>query len=423
MQAPPPSNGFAKPAGSPGPPPPRQINDLPYSALLHIFAHVPLERNQVENRHALALVCRRWRDALACGSEEASALWTTVEAAVAVDPATAATFPLHGMYQWFSRHAASVRSLVLEISSTEAWAPVHALLGATGATLESLRLFSDSEEACFVPSSDCPWLGLLPRLQSLELEGVVDVSIEFASLPPGLTRVSLGGCGLRGLYRVPPCLTQLPHLRSLGLQFMEPGADLSGLSSLTGLQYVDLSNCSLGYVPEELAALTNLTSLTLNNNEQLGGTGNAERIEQLAHLSSLQCLELRDCALKCIPQSVVGLTSLRTLLVGYNDLTADDVIPQGPYLAGLEVLGISNSMPDPVSLVPALLRPLVAATSLQVLRMNCNWGLALSGPAVSALLKGKPNFRKLEYSEDMAPDLDVQELKRKHPGVNFKVVD
>jgi hypothetical protein len=399
----------------------RHINDLPDALLVRVWAHVPLERKKEENRHALALVCHRWRAALA--TEEAAPLWAAVQASLLLDPARRAAFPLHGLYAWFSRHAGATTSLALEINSAQAWAPVHALLGGTGGRLTSLRVFSDSDDPCFEPGSALPWLGLLPRLQSLELEGVADTSVEAARLPAGLTHVALGGCGVGGLYRVPAALGALPRLRSLALQFMEPGADLGGLTQLTTLRHVDLTGCSLRAVPAELGALPALTSLTLNNNEQLGGAGNAEWVAPLASLRSLAVLEMRDCALRGVPAALAGLTSLRTLLLGYNDFAGPAVIPPGPYLHRLELLAMSDCMPDPLPLGDAVVRPLAAATALQALRLYRNWGLGLSVAGVQALLKGKPRFRKLEYSEEMAPGLDVGALRARYPGVTFRAVD
>jgi hypothetical protein len=403
-----------------GPPPALHVNDLPDTLLVRVWSHVPLDRNQVENRHALALVCRRWRAAAA--SEGAAPLWRSVQASLLLDLACHGSFPLGGMYAWFSRHAAAIQDLTLEINRAAAWTAVHALLGVTGAGLASLRIFSDSDDPCFEPRGAAPWLALLPRLESLDLEGVADTSIDAARLPPALTRVALGGCGVNGLYRVPATLSSLPRLRALSLQFMEQGADLSGLTALRTLRQVDLSNCALHAVPAELAQLPRLTALTLNNNEQLGGSS-GEWVAPLGALRSLALLEMRDCALKAVPGSLTGLTTLRTLLLGYNDLTADVVIPPGPYLSSLELLAMSDSMPDPTSFADVVVRPLAAATALHTLRVNRNWGTPLSTAAVRALLKGKPGFRKLEYSEDMAPGVDLLELKARYPRVTFKVVD
>lgn len=356
-------------------------------------------------------------------ADAVSALWTELDVTL---PAYSALkkYPLEGLYRWIMLYGSRVNNLILEINCRECWLPANALLGLLGPRLTSLRIYSDNDDTqAFEPKSSAPWLALLPRLQSLELEGVVDITVERGRLPRQLTHVALNGCGQTGLHRVPEVLTRLPNLRSLSLQFLDPGADLEGLAALTNLERLDLSNCSLREVPAELRELTKLTSLTLNNNEDLGGKVNDDRVATLADLKSLAVLEMRDCALKSIPHAVTGLRSLRTLLLGYNDLTSDVIIPPGPYLTSLELLAISDSMPEPVSVVDMLIKPLAKATSLQVLRMNRNWGLTLNTAVTAALLKGKPHFKKLEYSEDMGVDLDVAKLKKVFPGVTFKVVE
>jgi hypothetical protein len=399
------------------------LASLPDAALIQIWRHLPVTHSdKVENRHAVPQVCRRWRR-LARSPEAQAALWTELEVSLPAAPALR-KFPTAGLYRWLLSHGAAVRSLTLEISGVEGWTPAHALLGALGPRLTSLRVYSDNDDApAYEPRSRAPWLALAPRLQSLALEGVVDTTIERASLPAGLTHLALDGCGQAGLHRVPEVLAALPALRSLSLQFMEPGADLSELASLGGLQRLDLSSCQLPEVPREVTLLTALTALTLNNNEELGGEGNGGRCAALGRLPSLEVLEMRDCGLKAVPEAVTGLRSLRTLLLGYNDLTAPTVIPPGPYLESLELLAMSDSMPEPRSVVDVVVKPLAGATNLQVLRINRNWGLALSTPVAAALLKGKPRFRKLEYSEDMGADLDVAKLNKIFPGVTFKVVE
>ena len=54
-------------------------------------------------------------------------------------------------------------------------------------------------------------------------------------------------------------------------------------------------------MPEVLSHLTQLTSLTLNQNESLGGEGSASAHAALATLSSLKRLEMRECGLTAVP--------------------------------------------------------------------------------------------------------------------------
>lgn len=84
-------------------------------------------------------------------------------------------------------------------------------------------------------------------------------------------------------------------------------------------QHLDLSNCCLTRVPAALARLPHLTSLTLNENDALGGS--AAALAPLAALTALEVLEMRECGLTAVPASVAGLTRLRSLLMGYNAMT------------------------------------------------------------------------------------------------------
>ena len=219
-----------------------------------------------------------------------AALWTELDITLPTYGALR-KFPLEGLYRWILLYGSRINSLILEINGRECWLPAHALLGLLGPRLTSLRIYSDNDDTqSFESKSNAPWLALLPRLHALELEGVVDTSIERARFPRQLTHVALNGCGQIGLHRVPEVLTFLPRLKSLSLQFMDPGADLTGLSALTHLERLDLSNCSLREVPTEVTTLKNLTSLTLNNNEELGGKVNDHRVAALA--DERLCLEI-----------------------------------------------------------------------------------------------------------------------------------
>lgn len=42
---------------------------------------------------------------------------------------------------------------------------------------------------------------------------------------------------------------------------------------------------------------------------------------------------------------------------------------------------------------------------------------------VAAFLEGRSAFRRLVYSQDMAPDMDVSELRARFPWVSFSAMD
>lgn len=404
-----------------GPPCPPDIEQLPDAALLRVWSFLPTTASLPGNLFQMELVCKRWRDLIL--SPEAAALWKCLAVSLPRWPHTL-TYPMDGLYRWFRSHSRAITSLTLELTGKDGWAPLHAILGMTGRHLTCLRIYSDNEhEICFIEQDRASWLSLVPNLRLLALEGVVDVTIQEACFPTGLTGLALNGCGLDGLHHIPSNIQHLTDLRSLSLQFMAPDSDLSDLGLISSLQHVDLSSCGLKEIPMQLTSLQGLTSLTLNYNTQLGGKNSNKATELLALLFGLKRLEMRDSSLAAVPLSLTSLTSLRTLLLGYNEFVPPCIIPNGPYLSSLELLGISDTMSDPIPSPEILTKPLEAASNLQVLRLNRNWGLNLTTEVVKSLLHNKPNFRKLEYSEDMASSLNIDELMREYPNVAFVAID
>ena len=121
---------------------------------------------------------------------------------------------------------------------------------------------------------------------------------------------------------------------------------------------------------------------------------------------------------------MTGLTALRTLLLGYNDLSCTgECIPAGPYLQNLAMLAMSDSFQEETSFNSAIVGPLAPATALEVLRLNRNFGISLTGGGVTALLAGKPRFRKLEFSEGMAGELELADVRSRFPDVAFYAID
>lgn len=80
-------------------------------------------------------------------------------------------------------------------------------------------------------------------------------------------------------------------------------------------------------------------------------------------------------------------------------------------------------MQEPVPIDQALIEPLSCATKLKTLRINRNWGLALTNKAIGNFLKNKPDFETLEYSEDMASEVVFEPLIENWPGVRFLARD
>lgn len=388
--------------------------DLPDGALVHLFKLLaPAERQAV-----IPLVCRRFR-ALA---NSAGDLWEQVHLAFPAD--FQQTISLARVFHYFVRREGALRTLHIELSTAAAWPAIQAVLGVVGRNLEHLRIAGETKE-CQAPGCTAPWLELVPNLLSLELDQAVDHSIADARFPAGLTRLELSYCGDEGLYAIPSNLGQCTQLHTLALDcaLLDSDLALERLAACTTLEHLDLSNCCLSSVPAVLAQLPRLTNLTLNENEGLGAEPGA--LAPLSTLTNLEVLEMRECGLKAVPSSVTALTSLQSLLLGYNNMTARPCIPVGPYLTGLRVLAMSDARgfqdDTPLDL---LLEPLGAAHQLEVLRINRCLGVQLNIEEVEQLLASKPQFRKLEFTEDMLSDpRDLQELRRRHPEVNFKAVD
>ncbi|KAL4440201.1 hypothetical protein ABPG75_003202 [Micractinium tetrahymenae] len=390
------------------------FHSLPDSTVLAILRLLP----PLERRAVVPMVCKRFA-ALAAASTD---LCQQVQLSLPADLRQSVSLP--DLYAWFVRREGLVRSLHVNIGTSDAWAPLLALLGVAGRGLEHLRVAGDGQ-SCAVAGCTAPWLALTPNLRSLELDDVCDHSIGEALWPPGLTRLELSYCGEEGLYSIPTHVGELQQLHTLVLNcaMFDNELTLDRLAACTNLQRLDLSNCCLSRVPRVLASLPRLTSLTLNENDALGAGGAA--LEPLAALTQLQVLEMRECGLRAVPSSVSQLTNMRSLLLGYNSMAQRPCIPDGPYLAGLRVLAMSDAsgFQDDTPF-DVLLEPLAPAAGLEVLRINRCMGLQLTIEDVGRLVAGKPRFRKLEFTADMLSDpRDLQELRRRHPHVNFKAVD
>ncbi|KAI7840413.1 hypothetical protein COHA_005844 [Chlorella ohadii] len=324
-----------------------------------------------------------------------------------------------------SQEGGCIRSLHVDVSSAGAWGPTLGVLGVVGRGLRHLRIAGDSPQ-CQMVGCSAPWLALCPNLVSLELDDVVDQSIgDCTAFPTGLTRLELSYCGEEGLYSIPTNLSRCTRLHTLTLNcaIFDHDLTLDRLAACTTIQCLDLSNCCLTRVPPVLASLPRLTSLTLNDNDSLGASG--EALAPLSLLTSLQVLEMRECGLRSVPASLVALPALHSLLMGYNFMNERPFLPPGPYLANLRVLAMSDAKGfQDDSPWDELSEPLVPAAALEVLRINRCLGLQLSIEEVEQLLAGKPRFRKLEFTADMlADERDLLELRRRHPQVTFKAVE
>lgn len=456
-----------------------ELDSLPDNALLLILSLVPLENKhrivdspelpEMTNRHCLPLVCRRWRDLLA--SPAAAALcWHSLGVATVPRSLPDHEAIVAGMYRWMRRHAGSLRRLDLMLGDG-ATPDAHGLLGLVGARLRELVVTAEPWER----STAFSLLALAPRLTSLDL--AMDLGrdqLAALDLPPTLRSLTLTAESVETL---PRCLTRLADLASLTVETasfspetvlptaltqlhlrMRYGARLpAAISALTRLQqlavphwsvdeeegdkdwtalapslaarlrHLDLSGSLGAAIPAEVAALTALTHLVLNDNRRLDGEGAS--LAALSALRSLVCLEARQCSLSSVPDAVTALTSLRTMFIchrrhGHVEQARDlEAIPAGPYLANLESLGMLSAKTSAANFAAHLAGPLRAATALTALRLGLGWTPALMRARVGALIENKPRLQRVEYLVYYhARPLNLAALLRRHPDVVFEAV-
>lgn len=166
-------------------------------------------------------------------------------------------------------------------------------------------------------------------------------------------------------------LNTLAQLRSLcleGVQSLSP-ADYSALASLPHLERLSLVCCS--HVPACLPALTTLHTLHLHNTPHMYGPGDREGAATLgaalAELTGLSHLALHHIA--TLPPQLAGVTQLRRFLwqrppflpPSASNAAASSQLPLGPWLSGLQQLGLDADM------AAASLAALAAAQQLEAL--------------------------------------------------------
>jgi uncharacterized repeat protein (TIGR01451 family) len=162
-----------------------------------------------------------------------------------------------------------------------------------------------------------PDLSALTALQSLDLsDNQLTGNIPDLSALTALRYLYLSNNQLTGTI---PDLSALTALRYLYLSDNQLTGTIPDISALTALQILYLSGNQLTGTIPDISALTALQTLYLSNN-QLTGT-----ISDLSALTALRYLSLENNQLSGeIPVSLVSLSNLYNLNVGYNQLTASD---------------------------------------------------------------------------------------------------
>lgn len=158
---------------------------------------------------------------------------------------------------------------------------------------------------------------------------------------PKLHKLSLSNCSLR---RLPDAFDVFEHLEELDIS-RNPLTDafVGILNPLDSLEYLDMSNCNLGYVGNNtFAQMTSLKKLILSGNK-------LHTLEQglFANLTRLESLELNNCDLKSPPDPRVfgerTETNVIELKLSGNPLNVPEEGPLLPkQLSNLEMLDLSN---------------------------------------------------------------------------------
>jgi Leucine-rich repeat (LRR) protein len=260
--------------------------------------------------------------------------------------------------------------------------------------------FEPSDNRAAVNSDMEPLRGMT-RLTSLELAPCTLMHSwkHLAKLP------DLQSLTLRRGYVVSRTLARLTQLTSLvchgftwDYDYKSPG--WKHLRPLCRLLSLELSNCALTEIPESVSALTQLTMLSLHDNPLLEG-----RVD-LPTLTRLRVLDLENTGLRDIPAFVGGLPRLSGLDLSLNDLAADpdpgDVLRNCSLLdLSLRACGLTRVPRVPASLTSLNLQgnPLTAG----------GWRLLLDLPDLRHLCV--PSIRRVPWevrrrAGDVEPDDD-----------------
>jgi len=200
-----------------------------------------------------------------------------------------------------------------------------------------------------------------------------------------------------------------------------------GISTLRGLEDLDLSWCRLRSLPKELGALTRLTRLSVEGGRPARDErGDVAFPNALRGLKSLRHLDLSCCELRAVPAFIGELQALEHLNLFYNQELGDGA-PWVPFAkpSPLTYLDLSwcrlTSMPAAVLSSMPRLRVLNlfcnSFTSLpdnlgQRLRELREIQLSVTSLATAASLRalaGASSLEKIDLSYSFGADLKVEE--------------
>ncbi|HRJ16451.1 MAG TPA: leucine-rich repeat domain-containing protein, partial [Saprospiraceae bacterium] len=164
-------------------------------------------------------------------------------------------------------------------------------------------------------------------------------------------------------------------------RWQNDAAELIQLALKSKAKFLDLGNCSLSAIPDEIEQLTELEELNLGSvywddtRNQFAGSRNegaandlsSERFKGLLKLKKLRKLSVRACNIRTL-EGLDQLKQLHTLSVGQNDIK--DIAPIAA-MTNLKVLSLfGNNIID--------IKPLAALKKVEMLSINDNAVVDLS---------------------------------------------
>jgi Leucine-rich repeat (LRR) protein len=273
------------------------------------------------------------------------------------------------------------------------------------ATQEYLRIFG-SWDSKVIPAE----IGQLENLKSLSIDNtdITAIPAEIGQLS-NLEQLSIGICDIRSL---PKEIAELKKLRSLHIT--SALKDYSFLEDLPQLEVLVLIECKLDTFPEAIRKMSKLHTLNLSKNKistipdwfsdlseltvvLLNGNP-IKNIEFGPNQKKIQKLDLENCSLDALPESIGFLSALQNLNLYKNNISR---LPQSiNKLTELESLNIDKNP------LPEFPKDLSGFGKLKYFQFDLLWMASYPRPLLqlSSLLK-LPKSKKVPERAQMLPAL------------------
>jgi len=173
---------------------------------------------------------------------------------------------------------------------------------------------------------------LLSNLEYLDIpyNEICELPSEFQNL----NNLKNLGISHNPIKKFPEIIASLNNLEELNLSKTQI-SDYSGLEKLTNLKVLNLTDCELNSLPNEISKLINLQNISLIQNKLTNFP------EQLLNLKNLESVDLFSNNIKEFPKDISNLKALKYITLINNKLTE---IPNGiSYIENLEHLILSNN--------------------------------------------------------------------------------